>query len=555
MKENMVSLNEIAGTELPSNSFDMTSGVVKVEQIQPAQHKVVPVMGSPFNAENMKPVDINTLLPKKEAPDPIESSPLFAELDAAVAREKVNISKRQEDIFDMMKKEVAEAESAEETAQLDASIGDMATDTDTVSKIHYEDSMNDEDETYHADVPIDVVAAKHVTVEEDDKDDMDIVVRSATNESILGYIDDDKLFDDVEDDAEDATPADPPPSNEEIFSSIKQQVRDRIVDNSPRRGIDLSKFTFAKKGCSVQKVMKMAVTGHQNIADWVLPVANRTISMTGLSGPEILKLDANNSSRNKMNTFKDMYGILYKHVVDANKPEFEVWLKQMRFTDLQHIYFAAYMATFNGSSFTNYSCPHCNNVFIHDIEFKDLVKYKDDNAKAKVQNLLRKDTTSHEGDTYEVEMIQISKKYAFGIRTPSIWTTIIEIASLSDSFLEKHADLIDIIAYIDGIYLIDYDNSELIPVDTKPDPNDLGKTVARRVKCMHDVVSTLSSEEYYALTSAIADIDKTSDEVSYKLPGCTCPKCNKEIPENDNITPDQLLFTRHQLAAIANTSN
>ena len=546
MAENMISLDELAGNDIPTNSFDMTSGVVKVEQANPAPRKVVPVMGNTFNEEMLKPVDINTLLPKKEKQDPILSNPLYTELDAAIEREKQNITERQAQIFNKMKEEVAAIEAKEETAQLDASIEGYSSTTTSI--------QSDPSDEYGIDdtaVIIDENANRVSII--DDKDNIDIMVRPASDEdSILGYMDDDKLFDDA--DEEEPANSEPPISDEELLDSIKKQVRERIIDNSPRRGIDLSKFTFAKKGCSVQKVMKMAITGHQNIADWVLPVANKTISMTGLSGPEILKLDANNSNRNKINTFKDMYGILYKHVVDANKPEFEVWLKQMRFTDLQHIYFAAYMATFNGSSFTNYSCPHCGNVFIHDIEFKDLVNYKDDAAKAKVQNLLRKDTTS-DGDTYEVEMIQVSENYAFSLRTPSIWTTIIEIASLSDKFLEKHADLIDVIAYIDSVYLIDYDNNELVPVDTKPDPNDLGKTVARRVKSMHDIISTLSSEEYYTLTSAIGDIDKTSDEITYKLPSCTCPKCNKEIPENTDITPDQLLFTRHQLAAIANTSN
>lgn len=547
MAENMISLDELAGNDIPTNSFDMTSGVVKVEQANPAPRKVVPVMGNTFNEDMLKPVDIDALLPKKEKQDPILSNPLYTELDAAVEREKQNITERQAQIFNKMREEVATIEAEEETAQLDASIGGYSSTTTSI--------QSDPSDEYCIDDTAVIIDenANHVSVI-DDKDNIDIMVRPASDEdSILGYMDDDKLFDDA--DEEEPVNTEPPLSDEELLDSIKKQVRERIIDNSPRRGIDLSKFTFAKKGCSVQKVMKMAITGHQNIADWVLPVANRTISMTGLSGPEILKLDANNSNRNKINTFKDMYGILYKHVVDANKPEFEVWLKQMRFTDLQHIYFAAYMATFNGSSFTNYACPHCGNVFIHDIEFKDLVNYKDDAAKAKVQNLLRKDTTSSDGDTYEVEMIQVSENYAFSLRTPSIWTTIIEIASLSDKFLEKHADLIDVIAYIDSVYLIDYDNNELVPVDTKPDPNDLGKTVARRVKSMHDIISTLSSEEYYTLTSAIGDIDKTSDEITYKLPSCTCPKCNKEIPENTDITPDQLLFTRHQLAAIANTSN
>ena len=540
MAENNISLDELAGGSLPTNSFDMTSGVITTES--PNTHKkVVPVAGAAFNPDSVTPVDINAIFPKVEKPSAIESSQLFADLDAAVEREKKNITDRQNQLFDAMKREVEAEEEAHEIGLLDASIegasAEFGTDTDEV-----------EDEDISMEIPLDI-NARHITV--NDKKDDNITVRPATEEdNILGYMDNDQLFDDEED----TTPTDTAPSDEEVLNNVKEQVRSRLNVSPRRAGVDLSKFTIANKAISLHKVMKMAITGHQNIADWVLPAANRSISMTGLSGPEILKLDASNSNRNRMNTFKDMYGILYKHVVDANKPEFEVWLKQIRFTDLQHIYFAAYMATFSGSSFTNYSCPHCGNVFIHDIEFNDLVNYKDDNTKEKIHSLIKRDSTSVDPDTYEATLVQISEKYAFAIRTPSIWNTVIEIATLSDKFLETHADLIDLIAYIDTIYLIDYDTAELVPVDVKPDPNDMGKSVARRVKSMYDIISTLSSDEYSTLRSAIGTIDENSDDITYKLPSCSCPKCNKEIPES-GMTPEQLLFTRHQLAAIANMSN
>ena len=130
-----------------------------------------------------------------------------------------------------------------------------------------------------------------------------------------------------------------------------------------------------------------------------------------------------------------------------------------------------------------------------------------------------------------------------------------ETASLSEQFLEKYADLIDMVAYIDAAYIIDSTNEVLIPVDTKPDPNDMAKTSARRIKAMYEIISTLSSEEYYALRAAINELDEDATKVSYKIPGCTCPACNAEIPANIDVSPDTMLFTRHQLAAIANTSN
>jgi hypothetical protein len=212
------------------------------------------------------------------------------------------------------------------------------------------------------------------------------------------------------------------------------------------------------------------------------------------------------------------------------------------------------MATFGGSNFINYSCPKCKKVFIKDnIDFKDMVIYANDEAKATIQSLLKMDTTSKSKDTYESTLVQVSDNYAFAIRTPSIWNVIIETASLSDQFLQKHADLIDMVAYIDTAYIIDHANAQLVPVDTKPDPNDMAKTAARRIKAMYDIISTLSSEEFYAMRNAINEFDEfANNSVSYQIPACTCPHCAAEIPANKEITPDAMLFTRHQLAAIGN---
>ena len=340
--------------------------------------------------------------------------------------------------------------------------------------------------------------------------------------------------------------------SEKILEDLKNEVKQKITPI--RNKIDLTSFTIAKKAQSAQKVMRLAVQTNRNIADWVMFTAERPISVTGLSGPEILKLNPENSGRNRLNTFRDMYRVIYDHLYDANKPEFETWLKQVRFTDLQHIYFALYMATFGGSNFVSYSCPNnkCNKVFIKDIEFKDMVKYADDATKQKVQAILKLDSTTPNNDTYPVDLVQISDSYVFGLRAPSVWNVIMETASLSDKFLEKHGDLIDVVAYIDSVYYIDTANQTLVPIDTKPDPNDQAKSSARRIKVFYDIIQQLSSEEYFNLGAAIKEYDKPGEQLTYMIPACTCPDCATEIPANENITPDAMLFTRHQLAAIGN---
>ena len=601
MAEN-VNLDELMGkpTGRSTTVFDMTAGKGAIQQpsVETEQQagkpamKAVPVNSGPIDMNTIKPIDINSILPKREPKQNAMEASMMADLDAAVDRECANITEFHQQLFAKQEEERQAAEEAEEERLLaaqddfaltgiirnedDDSYGlydkdddDMHdTSTNRTRPMHFNLMEEDEGTSYttNTSMPVSAPAEPVLVINENPVPFANTEVDTALSEdtaldttaqdsvkeqkepSILDNVNDEDLFDDEET----SVANDPEPSAEELLNDLKAQVKERI---SPKRNkLDFSKFTIAQKAISAQKVMKLAVSAHQNIADWVLPSAKRAISVTGLSGPEILKLNPENSNRNRQNTFRDMYRVIYDHIYDGNKPEFEAWLKQTRFVDLQHIYFALYMATFGGSNFINYSCPQCKKVFIKDnIDFKDMVIYASDEARTTIQSLLKMDTTSKSKDTYESTLIQVSDNYAFAIRTPSIWNVIIETASLSDQFLQKHADLIDMVAYIDSAYIIDHANNQLIPVDTKPEPNDMAKTAARRIKAMYDIISTLSSEEFYAMRNAINEFDEfANNSVSYQIPACTCPHCAAEIPANTEITPDSMLFTRHQLAAIGN---
>lgn len=580
------------------------------------QYKATAVAHGPVDLSNAQTVDIHQILPNKPAEASIENNPLMADLDAAVNREKAKISELHEAIFAKQDEErqaqedaenvrtpenstAAPVSTADDDDDDDLGLYDKDTAEDGIDDHHFpmqkvnHFSIEDNSATsvhadsntatvpynpirsdtnmeattttqpeYHAvdvtETPVEVDIEESVTVDavqpevipetrvaEDTTGSVDAVTPSFR---ILDNTSNDDLFEEEENETTEVDTTD----SEKILEDLKTEVKQKITPI--RNKIDLASFTIAKKAQSAQKVMRLAVQTNRNVADWVMFTAERPISVTGLSGPEILKLNPENSGRNRLNTFRDMYRVIYDHLYDANKPEFETWLKQVRFTDLQHIYFALYMATFGGSNFVSYSCPNnkCNKVFIKDIEFKDMVKYADDAAKQKVQAILKLDSTTPNNDTYPVDLVQISDSYVFGLRAPSVWNVIMETASLSDKFLEKHGDLIDVVAYIDSVYYIDAQNQTLVPIDTKPDPNDQAKTSARRIKVFYDIIQQLSSEEYFNLGAAIKNYDKPGEQVTYMIPACTCPDCATEIPANENISPDAMLFTRHQLAAIGN---
>ena len=594
-------LNDVMEGGVPhrnSNVFDISDGkgLRKVESESndtaiPTSKRFIPVNAGPVNMDNVIPVDIDQILPKQEKATVMDNE-LMNALDMAVDREIESITERHDQLFQAQEKELEEKEAAAEeeamraddefavngtSAFVSTSNSDLADDMyeDNVAPIiskrysaFIDDSMTTEKAVSEviSDTPAIVddkviiketsIANEVVTTEsnsEETAENIPVDIEPVVPElkpiaiPVLDNIDNDHLFDDDDETENEANDA---PSSDEVLEDLKKQVRDRLGIGTIKK-LDLSKFSVAQKAISAQKVMKLAVQQHQNAADWVLPSANRSITVTGLSGPEILKLNPENSNRNKINTFRDMYRVIYDHIIDGNKPEFEAWLKVTRFADLQHIYFALYMATFGGSNFTNYICPKCNKTFINDIgSFDEMVMYATEEAKAKVRNILKMDSTSS-GDKYEANLVAISNQYAVALRTPSIWNVIIETASLSDKFLEAYADQIDLIAYIDTAYLIDQENMNLIPIDTKPDPNDIAKTAGRRIRVMHDLINKLDSQELYALRSAINELDESANDISYKIPGCKCPDCGSDVPGNDQIGPDGMLFTRHQLAAIA----
>ena len=535
----------------------------------------------PMDKENLQAINPYDILQHKQTQAPIEST-VWGDLDKAVEREKESITQRIEAVREMQEKEKAEEEArAEESEMLKAEANDIDEVYTTSTDDSYEDGADYGDDSDDEDMVEEIFNRPTKQVEEDlnsidPKADIEEIIDEEAYEenetakeqpkveepeikvvktepvpeaekkvNILDYVDDESLFDDEDDSEDNSTNID----QEEAYEELKAEVKAKI--KPIRNKIDLSKFTIAQKSVNAQKVMKLAVKSHQNTADWVLYSSKRPISMTGLSGPEIIKLNPQTSGRNRLNTFRDMYRVLYDHIYDGNKPEFETWMKQTRWIDLKHVYFCVYKATFENSNFITYSCE-CGNTFIKDIPFEDMVKYADDKVKEEVRSILKMDTTSESNDEYPVDLYQISNSYVFALKSPSIWNVIMETATLSDSFLEQHADLIDLVSYIDAIYLIDTEKNTLIPVDTKPDANNQARTSARRIRAFYDIIKTLSSEDFYALRAQVAEYDSDDDKVNYIIPSATCPKCAREIEANEDITPDQLLFMRHQLAAIGN---
>ena len=361
----------------------------------------------------------------------------------------------------------------------------------------------------------------------------------------LKYTSDDYKFEDLNDNSDNTEEDD-----KEQLDAIKLTINEKIkpITNI----IDLKSFTISKKHVSVSRTLSDSKSD-MHVADWVLLTAQKPISMSEFGGYEIEKLNPRSSSRNRYNTYMDIYTIIYSHVVDENKPPLDVWLKGISFYDIPHLYFTAYRACFEGTNSIPYACsePKCKNVFMNDYEIEQMVKYKNDSVKTLVEDILSHNTNSENPYDYEAEMVQVSDNYVVVFRKPSIWNIIFENAILEEKFTDKYSDFLAIISYIDGVYYINRTTGELEPIQIDDDIKNPLKTIKSRIVKYSEIFKSLTSDQFQFLQAYIKKINDRYDGITYILPEATCPKCNTVIKEQE-MEPEQLLFTRHQLAAIAN---
>lgn len=530
----------------------------------------IKVVNAKFDPSTAKEFDINTLEKRKPEKSEFEKE-IMADLDKAVAREKESITERINAITEMQRKEFEEQMAAKEEAEykrveteeqptVKSSSGDDDIDWD---------NLFDDDEKTTEDKPV-----KHspITryVEEDtaqytvpnmdsepakidrevEEDDLDVDEDTTTN-TIEEVVEDPKpiassneISDDLDKDLA-AEIGEEVPDTDSIMKRFAENVKERIAPITKR--FNLNDFTVGESPITRLDIKMMGLS-HVSVADHFLPNAGKIISCSALSGSELMAMNPENSNRSRLNTLKDIYSIMYKHVVSEKPKTFDEWLKTTRFNDLEHIYFALYKATFGGSNFMTYECPNkkCQDVFIEDVSFEDMINYADDEIKAKMQAIMSSGDSSI--TPYEIVRQQISNNLAIGIRNPSIYNVVIEVSGLSDSFLEKYQDLMDIIVFIDNIYYIDYEHQVLEPVDFMPDNNNIAKTIARRIKIIADILRSLPSDNYFELRKAVADAFPSLAGVTYKIPAATCKKCGTQIPERV-VGAQELLFMRHQLGA------
>lgn len=322
----------------------------------------------------------------------------------------------------------------------------------------------------------------------------------------------------------------------------------------PFNVVDISSFTLSKKHITANNAIRHTESSETTV-DWVLLNTGVKVTMREFKGYELEALNPQNAdqSKTRFNMFRDIYKLIYNHIVDENKVPFDVWIKSVKFVDLSDLYFAVYMACFSGANSIPYACtnPKCKHVFMSNYKFSDMVKYKNDEAKEKVQEILNGE--NYVDGTENVEIVMISDQYAVGIKSPSIYNIIFEPSLLDEKFSTKYADFLSYIAYIDEVYYIDKENHELIPIDTSINERNVTKEYKNKIMQYSKVFRTLSSDQLMNFRGALQSFTSELELIDYVIPSATCPKCATILKE-EITEPESMLFIRQQLHLIANLS-
>ena len=392
----------------------------------------------------------------------------------------------------------------------------------------------------------------------------------AADTSVYDDDPDDHLFDGIEDeDMKYLDEDEEETSNSEISKEedekakteeIKENIRHEVNKNfSPiTNKLNLSNFTISKKPINAAKVINDIKTKAIECADGVLYNQKRAIRMSAWKPMEIQSVDPQRLRNGNYNKYiENKLKLIYDHIIDANKPKtFEAWAMLTPNTVIDDYMFTAYKATFGLSNIITFSCEDnkCNNVFMESVPIHSMIKFENDEVKDEYMKILHEGNTDSTNTNYEVSLYQASDDYVFALKVPSLYNTYIEPTLVSQDFNAKYEDRLLLLSYIDSIYKIDYATKQLIPIDTKPVATDKSLTYKRRIKTFDTILKSLTSDQLMALSVETDKYDggKLDDDgnlvrsVTYIYPERRCPKCGKKIDEQE-INPDNMLFTRHQL--------
>lgn len=559
-------MSEIKLSDLVSQGSNVdVKDIKKAESI--TQEEKTAANSAVFNpdastAKEVSVSDISKTLPKKEEEKvnaPLVSNAFNAMINTVEAKKR----KYDEEIKPQI-------EAAREEAEIEA---ELEGDTENPDDIRDElDLDNDNEDINSADESI-VMGPTTTDFKVENEPEPKPVDKKVTptpeynKDSIQTEVDDiDSLIDDLNDDMEDDEISTDSDIDDESVEELRARLKNNIGDTikASNNTDDLSTYTISKKPIASLTLLDNMIIDSKKYktADWVLHKTGISITMKEGFGPELDNLRKSMQNSNDLNGTIRVLRFMYDHIVDPNKPKFEVWSKCIAFEDLEDLYAAFYKACFGDTNLIAVNCdtedtvnnkPNtgCGKVSIINFNFNDMVKYESEEDKEAAREIYNHDTTTYK-EFKKVTLIKASDNIAVAYTEPTLFNTLVQFAGISSKITDKYSDLLETMAYIDGFYFIDSNDNTLVPITYKVYPNNFNKTIVSKLKVYSKVLKSLNSDQYMLLTSKLNSLVQES-KVKYVIPEWTCPECGAVVPERPIPSMLGMVFDRRQLAPIMNS--
>ena len=370
---------------------------------------------------------------------------------------------------------------------------------------------------------------------------------------------------DIKEDSEIIINVEPEPTKEDITTTEEEPTLDEDMDPEKKEEEDFKELQkdlkdtlqlFNKVNLKAMKISNQPMNPNNVVplvmaktSDWVMPAANNMMSMKEWKGFDLTDVLVDDNTRSTYNRYMSTMGKIYAQITSPKPASVDLWVKVTPYDVLDDIYMLVYRSSFAGANHIPYRCPFCGKQHVvRDVPMEKMVKYKDEETEKKYKALLESSATDI--PKQRVVIKQVSDNYAIGMKLPSIYDKAIEPLLLSQDLRTKYDTILDNIAYIENIYCIVGD--ELRPLDVKKFPGNPEKELRERIMKYANVLNSLTPDQYIHFLSLRGKMNRTVGDITYILPGSICPKCHKESSA-DETSAQQLLFIRHQLAAIANS--
>ena len=152
--------------------------------------------------------------------------------------------------------------------------------------------------------------------------------------------------------------------NDEVLKHLQKLATEKLKPVSAK--LDISSFTILKK--PVSNVSPIFQNSSARVVKWVLPAQESIVLMKEFSGSELEKLREYSENSRSVDSLNRRFFMIYDHIVSPKPATFEQWLKSVPFEDIDHYFFAIYIASFKGANFLPEDCINkgCGETFITD---------------------------------------------------------------------------------------------------------------------------------------------------------------------------------------------